>query len=204
MDSLLVFASEQSAERDYVRRTPKGMGEGRSANPLLFVTENPGLALNRYIKKAGLEKKTNEGKIDFHALRTTFGTLLNQVGATEKEIQHLMRHRPRTITFDRYVKTDENRLFALIETIGDAIRTAKDASNCKISSKQKMAVGADIYNSNGYDDNGTSGTPPLPRAGSGVPPRSYGTIRTFDAPLSNSWISIPASMKRVMMSALVR
>ncbi len=171
MESLLAFASERSAERLYIERRPKGAGDDRPANPLLYVTDNPGLALNRYIKKADLEKKTSEGKIDFHALRTTFGTLLNQVGATEKEIQHLMRHRPRTITFDRYVKTDENRLFGLIETIGDAIMTAKGSQKGEISAKQKMAVGADIYDSNGYDDNST-----------GVPPVNHGRRALWHGP----------------------
>jgi len=37
-----------------------------------------------------------------------------------------MRRRPRTITFDHYVKTSDDRLHGLIEKIADATETAKD------------------------------------------------------------------------------
>jgi integrase len=130
-------------------------------HPLLYLSADPSTTMERDRKRAGVEKKTDDGKIDFHALRTTFGTLLNMVGATEKEIQHLMRHRPRTITFDRYVKTSEDRLQELISTIADAVRTARDTQNGKISAKQKMAVGATICDTNANGQNCTGWKPKL-------------------------------------------
>lgn len=75
-------------------------------------------------------------------------TFQNMVGATENEIRHLMRHRPRTINLDRYVKTSDNRLRAPIESISDMIMTAKEAEACEKSAKQVVGIDATLYESN--------------------------------------------------------
>ncbi len=150
VEKLKKFAERQTAELLYEERYPR-----RSAtrniipkNPLLYIEDSPGMTLDRVMEAAEVEKSNRDGKIDFHALRTTFGTLLNMVGATEKEIQHLMRHRPRTITFDRYVKTSEDRLRTLIDSISDMIMTAKERETCEKSAKQVVGLDVSLYETN--------------------------------------------------------
>ena len=42
--------------------------------------------------------------MDFHGLRTTFATLLDEVRATDKTKEVLLRHRPLALANKRYVK----------------------------------------------------------------------------------------------------
>ncbi len=57
------------------------------------------------LKEAGIEKHTPEGKLDFHALRATFGTLLIENGENPKVVQELMRHSTVEMTMKLYVKS---------------------------------------------------------------------------------------------------
>ncbi len=45
-----------------------------------------------------------KGKVDFHALRVTYLTLVDGEGASPKSAQALARHSTPDITFRRYVK----------------------------------------------------------------------------------------------------
>ena len=62
------------------------------------------------------------GKVDFHALRVTFATLLMESGASAKECQALMRHSTMQMTLDRYVKARPERLQAAAETVWSEMR----------------------------------------------------------------------------------
>lgn len=53
---------------------------GKCADGVLFpINDHIVRHFDRDIRKAGVEKRTAEGKIDFHALRVTFGTLLLEI-----------------------------------------------------------------------------------------------------------------------------
>jgi integrase len=49
-----------------------------------------------------LELVTEEGELDFHALRQTCGAWLAQTGVHPKAIQAVMRHSSITLTMDQY------------------------------------------------------------------------------------------------------
>jgi integrase len=66
-------------------------GKAKTA-PILAVSTHPGRTLEKDLKQAGIPKVTPEGKVDFPALRTTFGTLVVESGANVKEAQTHMRH----------------------------------------------------------------------------------------------------------------
>ena len=92
-----------------------------ATNPLFFVPEHTADAINADLKKTGIEKNTPQGKVDFHALRTTFATLLDEVGATEKTKEVLMRHQPANLTSKRYVKSRKERLEDTVDKVANLL-----------------------------------------------------------------------------------
>ncbi|MFH1417163.1 MAG: site-specific integrase [Planctomycetota bacterium] len=70
------------------------------------------------LRAAGIPSVTAEGKFkDFHALRHTFGTLLDQAGTHPKDTQTLMRHAHITTTMDRYVHTAPDDLYDALDAL---------------------------------------------------------------------------------------
>ena len=118
------------------------------AEPLFFVPHHTARSLNIDLSAAGIEKSTPEGKIDFHALRTTFSTLLDDVGATEKTKEVLLRHAPATLAHKRYVKVRSGRPNEAVEQVAELLGLSDFL--CQNYAKTmpkplKMAVGQD-YN----------------------------------------------------------
>lgn len=100
-------------DRYYVRNAPK--------NALLYIHFNPIRAFDEDLKAAGIPKKTAEGKLDFHALRVTYATLIIESGATVKEAQTLLRHSNPSLTMNVYAQVRPGRLNAVTEDIGKAV-----------------------------------------------------------------------------------
>ncbi|QEL17728.1 tyrosine-type recombinase/integrase [Limnoglobus roseus] len=64
------------------------------------------LVLDRDLRAAGIPKRDDRGRtIDVHAMRTTFGTLLNRAGVQARTAQQAMRHSDIKLTMGVY--TDE-------------------------------------------------------------------------------------------------
>ncbi len=89
--------------------------------PLLEVPSHPARELDTDLRAAGIPKLTEEGKVDFHAFRTTFATLTVELGASVREVQGLMRHSTPQLTMNVYAKTRSERLTALVDNVGNAI-----------------------------------------------------------------------------------
>ena len=62
--------------------------------------------------------KLGEGHVDFHALRTTYLTLLDMGGASAKETQDLARHSTPVVTFNAYVRAGADRKMKVVEALG--------------------------------------------------------------------------------------
>ncbi|NOG54553.1 MAG: tyrosine-type recombinase/integrase [Planctomycetes bacterium] len=60
------------------------------------------------LRAAGIPEKPPNGRVDFHALRTTYSTLLATHGVSQRLAQALMRHRDPRLTAVTY--TDERVL----------------------------------------------------------------------------------------------
>lgn len=73
------------------------------------------------LEKAGIAKITDEGKIDFHALRNTFLTLALESGANPKEAQTLARHSTVELTMNVYVQARNERLSSITESVAETI-----------------------------------------------------------------------------------
>ena len=95
---------------------------GKGPSDLVFgVLSHPARTLEYDLTLAGIPKETDEGVVDFHALRTTFGTLIVESGANAKVAQRMMRHSDPRITMNIYAKVRPDALNAVAETLGDAL-----------------------------------------------------------------------------------
>ena len=93
--------------------------------PLLYVPSHPGRELYIDLKLAEIAKWTPEGKLDFHALRTSFCTLIIESGANLKEAMSLMRHVTPDLTANAYARTRLDRLHGLTENVGEKLKKGK-------------------------------------------------------------------------------
>jgi len=112
--------------------------------PLLYV-QSSRLAANLDIdlKKAGIPKYTQEGKIDFHACRVAYISLVIESGATVKEAQSLARHSTPTLTMNVYGRARKTRLTELAELVGDKILPS---SAIEGTQQEHNAVPAEVAN----------------------------------------------------------
>ena len=79
---------------------------------MLYVPSHTARDLHEDLQRAGIAKQNDEGKIDFHALRTAFATVVVESGANPKEAQTLLRHSDPRITMNMYAKARPHQLQA--------------------------------------------------------------------------------------------
>ena len=66
-------------------------------------------------------KVTESGKVDFHACRVAYITMLFENGATLKEARELARHITPHLTTNVYARVRDERLAGLVEQVGAAL-----------------------------------------------------------------------------------
>ncbi len=93
----------------------------KKGNALIYVPSHTARDLNKDFEKAGIPKQTEEGKAIFHSLRYTYATMLDQLGATAKEQEILVRHKSKGITLRLYTKEVPERIGKLVAGIGDYV-----------------------------------------------------------------------------------
>lgn len=99
------------------------------ADPLLFVPRDTARSLDVDLKRAGIDKDPEKGKLDFHALRTSFSTLLDEAGATEKTKEVLLRHGPSTLAHKRYVKVRPEQPGQVVNKVAERLGLTKKYAN---------------------------------------------------------------------------
>jgi len=94
----------------------------RDNEPLLTISKSH-LAQNlqRELENAGIPVKTFAGKLDFHALRTTYDSLLFESGASVKEAMSLARHKNPTLTLVTYGRARNERLKTVANALGEIV-----------------------------------------------------------------------------------
>ena len=88
---------------------------------LLAVPTHTARSLDIDLERAGIEKSTDEGTVDFHALRVTYTTLVIESGANVKEAQTMLRHASPDMTMNVYARTRQDSLPRLAESIGETL-----------------------------------------------------------------------------------
>jgi len=90
-------------------------------NALLYVPSHPARELDKHLEASGIPKRTPEGKIAFHALRTSFVTFSYEAGASDLEAQRLARHSTPALTANVYGRTREPRLAEITQRMADRV-----------------------------------------------------------------------------------
>ena len=147
---------QKALRRKSARRTPPEA-------PLLYVPKEPSEGIRIDLKKAEIPRSTPAGSVDFHAMRTTFSTLLDAVGATERENQALMRHSPQSMTYRHYTKVSEARKRELVESVYNLVTGNGEASNRGINAERLAAGAENLYPVNASTEIQVGSTPTLSR-----------------------------------------
>ena len=95
----------------------------------LYVPSHPARKLDKDLKKAGIPKRTDAGKIAFHALRTSFVSLTYEAGASHKEAQELARHSTPTLTANTYGRVRNERLATIVENVAERVLLGETGAN---------------------------------------------------------------------------
>jgi integrase len=85
LERLSTWVETKEALRLYALNFERGQSKGTyPKDPLLYVPRNPSRSLDRALKAAGISKVTSNGKMDFHACRVAYITMVFESGATLK------------------------------------------------------------------------------------------------------------------------
>ena len=124
VERLMAYANSGEGLRQYKaagHRRRKSSKSPLPDSPLLYVPSHTARELDVDLELAGIPKWTEKGKVDFHALRTSFCTLVDGLHATNKETGELARHQSTKLTQERYVRARSERLQHLAESLGEII-----------------------------------------------------------------------------------
>ena len=137
VEDLVNFAASGTATRlyakVYARKDTTCIAPER---PLLYLPSNTARPFDGDLKAAEIPKCTQEGKLDFHALRVTYVTLLLQAGAYVKEAQSLARHSDPKLTMNVYARAIPERLTQIVQTVGQPILEDKRITQAQCSAQR--------------------------------------------------------------------
>ncbi len=132
-------AARQPIPRALAAKLATGAEGKRRRDPLLDMPAQPLEQLYRTMARAGVPKWAPGGKLDFHALRTGFVTLVLEAGANVKEAQALARHSTPGLTVNTYGRARFDRLWQLAEAVGVAVLEPAEST----TGAQRLAAGAE-------------------------------------------------------------
>ena len=141
VERLAVFIEEGAANEQYARayeNQGKRLGGKKTPkDPLLYVPFNSATMLKKDLEAAGIPFATEDGRLDFHALRTAYINFLLDLGAGIKTTQELARHATveTTLNFFGKAKREESRVWLKLR--GDAAQSASFPQQYNIN-KQRM------------------------------------------------------------------
>jgi len=149
IERLSAFAEAGDARELYRRAFARKDAtlEGIPKQPLLYVPVHPSYALNRDLASAGIPKQTALGKLDFHACRVAYVSLVQEAGATVKETQALARHSTPDLSLNIYARTRESRLSEVAEMVGEMVIPAEIQNH----SRTLQAAGAEALDVSAID-----------------------------------------------------
>jgi len=148
--STLPLAAEHTKARKGARQPiPAGLARALAEaaagkapqEPLLDMAAKPLPVLYRTMKRAGVSRRNLLGKVDFHALRVAYVSLVIEAGATVREAQSLARHATPGLTMNVYARDRFDRLQDLAEAVGKTALTGAESTLFAY----KKAAGAEAF-----------------------------------------------------------
>lgn len=140
VERLEAFAGSGEADRLYDRfYRHRGDRDRLPANPLLYVPSHTARDLAIDLEAAGIPKNAPGGKIDFHACRVAYVSLVVESGATVKEAQELARHSTPQLTMNVYARARQTGLSEAVERISKVVLPTPDCA----PSVHRLAAGAE-------------------------------------------------------------
>ncbi len=138
---LAAFAESGEAKRLYERAYKGASVDPARApkNPLLYVPTHTARDMDIDLKAAGVPKWTPAGKVDFHAARVAYISLVFESGASLKEAQELARHQTAALTLNVYARARSERLAATVEAVAEKVEAAANHA----LSMHSLAAGAE-------------------------------------------------------------
>lgn len=127
----------QPLPRVLVQRLQESALDKAPEDDLVFVGMQPGRGLLRDLKRAKIEPKTEEGKVDFHALRVAYITFVVESGADIKSAQTLARHSTPALTLNIYARARQERLAEITESVGNLLAPQTPGSIGTSTTKNK-------------------------------------------------------------------
>lgn len=86
--------------------------------PVFYIDSNPDRSFKRDLKEAGIERiDALNRKVDFHALRYTFCTMLARHGTSQRMAQELMRHSDPHLTAQIYTDVSQLPTFNAVSNL---------------------------------------------------------------------------------------
>jgi len=104
--------------------------------------------MDKDLDATGIPKCTAEGKVDFHASRTAYLSLVIEAGASVKEAMVLGRHSSPDLTMNTYARARENRLAELTEKVAKTIIPEEECATYVLKSED----GTDDPNTNIFNE----------------------------------------------------
>ena len=149
VERLKVFARSGEATRLYAQFYRRSDKRARlPEKPLLYVPSHAARDLGKDLDVAGIPKNAPGGKLDFHACRVAYVTLVSESGATVKETQELARHSTPQLTMNVYARTRQDRLKHAVERVGEVVLSEAN----RAPSVHKLAVGAEAESATPFDN----------------------------------------------------
>ena len=144
MERLVAFVASREAKKLYARiyRNQGKRAERKEppANPLLYVPTNSATMLKKDLERAGIPVETEEGRLDFHALRTAYINFLLDVGANVKTTQSLARHATLEMTLNTYGRARQDNRRDAVELLGGMLLSDSNGLETTNNGKQKYRI----------------------------------------------------------------
>jgi len=145
----------------------KAGAEGKDPDAaLLYVPSHPARELDKNLERVGILKWGPAGKLDFHAARVTYITMLLESGADVKTCMTLARHSTPDLTINTYGRARQERLDGTAEAVEEMIL----AGPKNITGTERKAVGAEYLVNPACYDRECEGSIPSPGTIFSLPP----------------------------------
>jgi integrase len=90
--------------------------------PLLYVPSNTSRAFYAELDRAGIPRVTDEGKVDFHATRTTYTNLMKDIVRNIHDLRTLTRHATLRVLESHYLRANDAHLTEAVEQVGATLK----------------------------------------------------------------------------------